>query len=212
MPARDPNTLFVGGEDGSICQVQIRCMKPGIVESLDAHDGFVTSVNTHPMSADTDWKFSDLMLSTSMDWSAKLWNQQRSNLPLQSFEACEDCVYDAKWHTNHPGVFVVADGDGYIDVWNLNKDVEAPIARLENPGGTDTARPAPVNRVAWHADGRHLLTGDAAGKVHFYDVDKEVAFPAAEEFKKLEDRVAHMDPLAADREPVDRYGRFGYGY
>jgi hypothetical protein len=29
----------------------------------------------------------------------------------------------------HPSVFASCDGDGFIDVWDINKDVEAPIFR-----------------------------------------------------------------------------------
>jgi hypothetical protein len=40
----------------------------------------------------------DLLLTTSVDWTCKLWNLKASPLqPVHSFDEANDYVYDARW-------------------------------------------------------------------------------------------------------------------
>lgn len=36
-------------------------------------------------------------------------------------------MYDVQWSPMHPGVFASCDGDGFVDVWDINKDTESPV-------------------------------------------------------------------------------------
>lgn len=61
------------------------------------HEGPVTSLNFHP-------SMSRLLLSTSVDWSVKLWSQSPSHgtsaaslSPLASFQTTDDYMFDAQW-------------------------------------------------------------------------------------------------------------------
>ena len=65
------------------------------------------------------------LLTTSMDWTAKLWNFKLSSQPLYSFDNASDYVFDTCWSPRHPALFCTADGDGHLDLWNINRDVEA---------------------------------------------------------------------------------------
>ena len=71
-----------------------------------------------------------------------------------------------------PGALVMAAaiagyGLGKLDFWDLNKDVEMPVYRY------DVGKKA-LNKLAWSADGKRIATGDIAGKVTVFNVEKEV--------------------------------------
>ena len=44
--------------------------------------------------------------------------------PMHSFEDNSDYVYDARWSPVHPALFATVDGNGRLDLWNLNNDTE----------------------------------------------------------------------------------------
>jgi dynein intermediate chain len=85
----------------------------------------------HPLVGPVD--FSDLFLTTSVDWTVKLWRAKslakpsttaHAISPIYSFDEADDYVYDVKWHPAHPALFGTVDGSGRFDVWNLNTDTE----------------------------------------------------------------------------------------
>ena len=43
---------------------------------------------------------------------------------LHSFEDNSDYVYDVQWSPIHPALFASVDGDGRLDLWNLNNETE----------------------------------------------------------------------------------------
>lgn len=98
---------------------------------LVGHRAAVTSINVHPgiSQSDKHGEMSDLILSASMDWTIKLWNPKQRSTPLYTFESSQDYIYDVQWSPTHPAVFASVDYGGYVDVWNINLDKEAPIVR-----------------------------------------------------------------------------------
>ncbi|VVT56616.1 uncharacterized protein SAPINGB_P005179 [Magnusiomyces paraingens] len=40
-------------------------------------------------------------------------------------------VYDVAWSPAHAAVFAVVDGSGHVEVWDLSRDTEAPVARAK---------------------------------------------------------------------------------
>jgi dynein intermediate chain len=122
---------------------------------------------------------SDLLLSSSMDWTVKLWYPKIKKEPLITFESSQEYLYDVQWSTQHPSMFATCDGDGYIDIWDINKDIEAPIARKQ------TGKRA-LNTLRWSLDGRKIAVGDSEGFVSLWSVDKEISMQKNEDFIKLE--------------------------
>lgn len=128
------------------------------------HRAPVTSLDFHSPRGPSD--FSDLLLSSSLDWSLKLWRVRASSLsslshptptsptsssyglgspsgsntnggsggvaPLLDIPR-EYELYDVAWSPAHPSVFAAVDGSGHLEVWDLNRDTEAPTARVR-PG------------------------------------------------------------------------------
>jgi dynein intermediate chain len=150
FPDNETSTFFVGTEEGGVYQAN-RYDRAGAKAGLNhrdsyrGHTGPVTSLDFHPLHGAVD--FSDLFLTTSVDWTVKLWRAKAGNkasggvtmlnsgpstiAPLYSFEESSDYVYDAKWHPKHPAVFGTVDGTGKFDLWNLNNDVEVSRAGLQ---------------------------------------------------------------------------------
>merc|ERR1712151_594302 len=73
FPEDETNTLYVGAEDGSVCQVHIFGTKVGITEWYEGHEGPVTSIHVHPQlnidSSQLSENTLDLALTSSFDWS-----------------------------------------------------------------------------------------------------------------------------------------------
>lgn len=68
-----------------------------------------------------------MVLTSSFDWTVKLWSPKFKTEPLITFESSDDYVYDVSWNRANPSLFTAVDGEGYIDLWDISKDVETPI-------------------------------------------------------------------------------------
>ena len=113
------------------------------------HQAPVTKIALHPGKSMVEGKgsnksmmtdMSELMLSASMDWTVKLWyaKNEEKRTPIFTFESSQEYVYDVQWSPVHPSVFAQVDGDGFVDIWDINRDTESPIAHkkaFESAGG-----------------------------------------------------------------------------
>jgi len=192
FPENETNTPYVGSEDGSLCQVQIHGSKVGVTECYDGHEGPISGIDMHPHQPGLDATF-DLALSCSFDWSVKLWTVKQYQAPVLSLDSFEDYVYDAKWHPQHPAVFASVDGEGHIDLWNLNKNTESSIVRCENPNAA--LKRVALNKCSWSTDGRRLATGDSQGNLSVYSADRHIAQPRNEDFAQFGERVRQLKPI-----------------
>lgn len=162
FPASDPTSFVVGTEEGTIYPCH-RYDRAGAKAGVDArlryrgHAAPVMSVDFHPARGAVD--LADLMLSSSLDWSVRLWKVRSASTtssasstttsivpsltsgaahaadlttytPVMDFVR-EDVVYDARWSPHRPSVFALVDGGGHLEVWDLNVDTEVPVARAQ---------------------------------------------------------------------------------
>eukprot|EP00921_Rhytidocystis_pertsovi_P022038 GHVQ01035275.1.p1 GENE.GHVQ01035275.1~~GHVQ01035275.1.p1 ORF type:complete len:411 (-),score=32.80 GHVQ01035275.1:1289-2521(-) len=185
----ETNVLYGGAEDGSLFQAQIHGSRVGTTASYESHQGPVTSLHFHPSIEGGTADFLDLLLSSSVDWTVKLWSPRNYSKPLCSFEASEDYVFDAKWHPSHPGVFATANGEGQIDLWNLCSDWESPLYQMDSG-------PRAVNKLCWSQDGRRLMSGDGDGNLTMWSVSNDIYSPRTEDWSKLEDKIDDAKPDA----------------
>lgn len=152
FPEDETDKFFVGAEDNNIYQGTMHSAAARDREQIQwrtfrGHMAPITSIAMHPGKSMSDSKanagvladMSELMLSSSMDWTMKLWypKNQFKDTPIYTFESSQEYIYDVKWSPVHPSIFAAVDGDGYIDLWDINKDVEAPIARKKVNGSTN---------------------------------------------------------------------------
>ena len=182
FPENETNIFYVGAEDGSIFQTQLHGSKlmDGSTETYESHFGPITGLDIHPVGENifTDLT-GNLLLSSSVDWSVKLWNPKTSKSPIFAFDVYDDYVFDVKWSPTHPSVFAVAEGTGIVDIWNLNKDVERPVCTLHCPKEA-------VNKLDWGVGGEMLATGNCNGEVKIYKVPQEYYQPTPEDWSILE--------------------------
>ncbi|XP_069815466.1 cytoplasmic dynein 1 intermediate chain 1 isoform X4 [Dendropsophus ebraccatus] len=161
FPTGDVNNFVVGSEEGTVYTACRHGSKAGISEVFEGHQGPITGLNCHSAVGAID--FSHLFLTSSFDWTVKLWTTKH-NKPLYSFEDNADYVYDVMWSPLHPALFACVDGMGRLDLWNLNSDTEVPTASTTVEGASA------LNRVRWAQSGREVAVGDSEGRIWIYDV------------------------------------------
>ncbi|XP_072010462.1 cytoplasmic dynein 1 intermediate chain 1 isoform X2 [Engystomops pustulosus] len=175
FPTGDVNNFVVGSEEGTVYTACRHGSKAGISEVFEGHQGPITGLNCHSAVGAID--FSHLFLTSSFDWTVKLWTTKH-NKPLYSFEDNADYVYDVMWSPLHPALFACVDGMGRLDLWNLNSDTEVPTASTTVEGASA------LNRVRWAQSGREVAVGDSEGRIWVYDVG-EFAVPHSDEWGRL---------------------------
>lgn len=187
----DVNNFVVGSEE---CTVYTACRhgsKAGISEGFEGHHGPITGIDCHKVPGQID--FSPYFLTSSFDWTIKLWSIKEQKF-LHSFEDNSDYIYDVKWSPTHPALFASADGNGKLDLWNLNNDTEVPTTSITIDNN------ACLNHVRWHETGSHIAAGDDIGRIHLYDVAETVAAPKGNEWSKFAKTLQEMKQQATERE------------
>ncbi|XP_067843629.1 cytoplasmic dynein 1 intermediate chain 2-like isoform X3 [Heptranchias perlo] len=191
FPLGDVNNFVVGSEEGSVYTACRHGSKAGISEIFDGHQGPITGIHYHTAAGPAD--FSHLFVTSSFDWTVKLWTT-KNNKPLYSFEDNADYVYDVMWSPTHPALFACVDGMGRLDLWNLNNDTEVPTASI-----TVDSNPA-LNRVKWTQTGREIAVGDSEGQILIYDVGEQIAVPRNDEWTRFAHTLAEINANRADAE------------
>lgn len=191
FPVGDVNNFVVGSEEGSVYTACRHGSKAGISEMFEGHQGPITGIHCHAAVGAVD--FSHLFVTSSFDWTVKLWTT-KNNKPLYSFEDNSDYVYDVMWSPTHPALFACVDGMGRLDLWNLNSDTEVPTASISVEGN-----PA-LNRVRWTHSGREIAVGDSEGQIVIYDVGEQIAVPRNDEWARFGRTLAEINANRADAE------------
>ncbi|XP_063174258.1 cytoplasmic dynein 1 intermediate chain 2 isoform X3 [Candoia aspera] len=191
FPVGDVNNFVVGSEEGSVYTACRHGSKAGISEMFEGHQGPITGIHCHAAVGPVD--FSHLFVTSSFDWTVKLWTT-KNNKPLYSFEDNSDYVYDVMWSPTHPALFACVDGMGRLDLWNLNNDTEVPTASITVDGN-----PA-LNHVRWTNSGREIAVGDSEGQIIIYDVGEQIAVPRNDEWTRFGRTLAEINANRADAE------------
>ncbi|XP_076159759.1 dynein, cytoplasmic 1, intermediate chain 2a isoform X2 [Alosa pseudoharengus] len=193
FPLGDVNNFVVGSEDGSVYTACRHGSKAGIGEMFEGHHGPITGLHCHTAAGPVD--FSHLFVTSSFDWTVKLWST-KNNKPLYSFEDNSDYVYDVMWSPTHPALFACVDGVGHLDLWNLNNETEVPTASVTVEGN-----PA-LNRVRWAPSGREVAVGDSDGQVLIYDVGEQISVPRPDEWTRFVRTLSEINENREDAEEL----------
>jgi len=186
FPGDSTNNFILGSEDGVIYSGQRHGnKKAGISEVYERHFGPLTGLDCHRSSSKMD--FSHLFLTSSFDWTVKLWSSKKFT-PLYSFENAGDYIMDVGWSPVHPALFASADLTGKLAFWNLNTDTEIPISSIQVGTGADSA----LNRLSWHSQGGMIATGSQNGTVRVFELSDTIAQPAVEESARLNQTLSDM--------------------
>lgn len=189
FPHADVNNFILGSEDGNIYTGCRHGQRAGVTDMVEGHAGPITGVASHQAGGAVD--LSHLFLTSSMDWSVKLWSL-KENKALYSFENSGDYVVDVRWSPAHPALFAAADALR-LDLWNLNRDTEVPVASIQSEGGA-------FNRVSWTPSGAHLTAGDDAGKISVYELAESEYQPRHDEWTKFVYTLQELRNNQADEE------------
>ena len=146
---------------------------------FDEHNGPISSLAiNNPSQFDF---LNNMVLTSSYDWTVKLWNPQFKD-SLRTFEFSDDYIYDIAWHPTNPSLFSTVNTDGYIDIFDLTRDLELPIAHEK------VGRNA-LNKSCWNNDGSAIVTGDSTGALDLYVLSEKYRKMNS---SKYEDLVRHL--------------------
>ena len=191
FPTSDPTFFVVGTEEGSMypCHRYDRAgAKAGVDTKLayKGHTAAIMSCQFHPAKGPLD--LGNLLLTSSADWSVKLWrirpaasSSSVAAVPSAGPQSIgpvldigrEDLVYDAKWAPYKPSVFACVTGGGDLEVFDLNIDLEVPVAKASPTRGTGGVLVNGLNKCAWEEKrGGLIATGGLDGVVSLFEVGK----------------------------------------
>lgn len=192
FPRGDPTYFLAGTEEGSLLPVH-RYDRAGAKAGIDAriayrgHTAPVTGLDFHASRGKID--LGDLCLSSSLDWTVKLWRVKphSSNFASASGNGLhterpvldimrEDAVYDVKWSPVRPSIFGLVDGAGRFEVFDLNADVEVPVATaVPSHTAGDVFGVKSLNKLAWEQnEGKRVAVGGLDGMTTVFEVGGEL--------------------------------------
>ena len=175
------NEFIIGCDRNDIYNIRLQDKDYDILNSFSSNKAPIFCVCPHPTTGDNSPDFSDLFLSCGADWTTKLWSTNLSDIPLLSFNQSKDYVYSAKWHPINPYIFATGDGSGYIDLWDLNRDMEIPTFRYDLKNA--------INKLAWSYDGKKLAAGDINGHIAIFSSEKDVINVKNEDVNKFHNKI-----------------------
>ncbi|KAI0109992.1 WD40 repeat-like protein [Daldinia grandis] len=217
FPQADPTYFLVGSEEGPIypCHRYDRAGAKAGVDSRVSYKGHaapVMSVDFHPARGPVD--LGDLVLSSSLDWSVKLWKVRAPAAtstivesagtavpPLLDFVR-EDVVYDAAWSPVRPGVFALVDGAGSLELWDITVETEIPVAKISPTPRKDGRQllSKSLNKIAWEtSEGKKLATGGIDAVVSVFEVGPDLGGKEAvrsEEWTNVKKLVARLEAVS----------------
>ncbi len=187
-----------GSENGNLYRVSLPYRSTDSMSQVDAHQGLVSSMHRNPHNGKF---FKDLLLTSSLDWTVKLWNTSPSlftNEPLLEIVAPSyDYVCDVQWSPANASLFSTITSGGVLSLWDLSKstlevqdsfnvlkdspisssggannDVKSSSSSSNIDGGLNA-----LNRLVWANDGLSLYVGDTRGNVRQIDVKESAAKP-----------------------------------
>lgn len=194
--------IVVGSGAGELFKTQLpyKHTEPANLK-LDAHFGLITAVHMHPMTNST--KYKHFLLTSSLDWTVKLWSMNNLQQPLFEFFSPNcDYICDVQWSPTHPAVFLTVSSTGRVSLWNMVKSVTEPVDVLtvatsafaygagtnaddlsSSSNNTDeVTNTATLHKALFSRDGQWVLVGDSVGVVHRLKVHSvHVTISASEE-------------------------------
>ncbi|CAG5891032.1 unnamed protein product [Menidia menidia] len=87
FPTGDVNNYVVGSEEGTVYTASRHGSKAGICEMFEGHQGPVTGISCHSAVGTVD--FSHLFITSSFDWTIKLWSTKMDVIEAR-------CHYDTE--------------------------------------------------------------------------------------------------------------------
>ena len=129
----ETSSLFVGCEDGQLVSVSIRDSIFSLESVLIHHKAPLTSISCRSsyslrsLHSQEDVFISNLVLTSSFDWTIALWLPSITQKPLCVFSAGAMYVSDVQWNPVNPCLFAAASGNGVVQLWNILHDRDVRV-------------------------------------------------------------------------------------
>jgi len=169
-----------------------------VEQCIDAHFGPITNVDfpkygniqqlmTEKGINKISSSISGLYLTSSYDWSVKLWHSDYMQC-VETYTSMTDYVYDVKWcNGGKPGVFACCDGDKKITLFDLKYDFKEPISIIAAPSSESSQ--SALTKLNWGNNGKYLTCGDSDGNIYLYISSNDLLYPHQNDFDNLDKAV-----------------------
>lgn len=161
-----------------------------LLYQINAHLGLLTSINPHTSNSRI---FKNLTLTSSLDWTVKLWNLNQSNEPIMDFfTPTFDYVCGVQWSPVNPPLFSTITSGGVLSLWNVVKSTVEPLDTLSinksgvSGGSASKGATSAFNKFTWLKDGRKIVAGDANGALYLISVQDGAALGRSGDEAKFE--------------------------
>ncbi|XP_039976815.1 cytoplasmic dynein 1 intermediate chain 1 isoform X8 [Xiphias gladius] len=116
FPTGDVNNYVVGSEEGTVYTASRHGSKAGICEMFEGHQGPVTGISCHSAVGTVD--FSHLFITSSFDWTVKLWSTKvpTASVTIEGASA----LNRVRWSSGGKEV-AVGDSEGRVWVYDTGE-------------------------------------------------------------------------------------------
>lgn len=215
FPDQETTNFWVGTEDGNVYQAA-RYDRAGykaglnLAEVYRGHAAPITGLHFHPLHGPVD--FSDLFLSSSMDWTSRLWRLKGGHSSTSSSTAggirsvarsnAGGASLTGQIGESITPILTLEESNDYVYDVAWHTIHPAIFAQVDGSGkfdlfnlNVDVERPVvsinvgtsrALNKVKWDKkEGKRIATGGADGKIYIFDVGG-MATPREEEWMELQ--------------------------
>lgn len=152
--ASDTNIYLAGTEEGAIHKCSCSYNEQ-YLDTYLGHTGPIYKISWSPFSP-------EVFLSSSADWSMRLWTQS-ALAPVLNFFSSTKAVYDICWSPYNSTVFCAAN-EGSIEIWDLAQNILDPvIVSPVSPG-------MKLSCVTFSKTSNSILVGDSDGQISVYQL------------------------------------------
>lgn len=129
----ETSSLFVGCEDGQLISVSVRDSVFSLDSVLLHHKAPITSISCRSsysirsLHSQEDSVVSNLVLTSSFDWTIALWLPSITHKPLCVFSTGSMYVADVQWNPVNPSLFAATTGNGVVQLWNIIHDRDVRV-------------------------------------------------------------------------------------
>ncbi len=146
---RQDHLFLVGTEEGNIYQCS-KSYSGQYLKNYYGHHMAVYSVQWNPFDH-------DIFISSSSDWTVKLWDFRQSS-PLLSLDL-GNSVGDVKWSPYSSTTFAAVSSEGKVHVYDLSENRQEPLCKQK------VVKRSKLNKVSFSSNEFVIIVGDDKGSV-----------------------------------------------
>eukprot|EP00756_Hemistasia_phaeocysticola_P056784 Hpha_TRINITY_DN3338_c0_g1::TRINITY_DN3338_c0_g1_i1::g.172255::m.172255/K11143/DNAI2; dynein intermediate chain 2, axonemal len=151
-----------GGGRISVCSTRGRTPHDRVLSTHSGHHGPVCAVRRNPQVPKA--------FVSCGDWTVRVWHENlRSPVIVSRYQ--RSCLVDVAWHPSQAGVFVSAQMNGGIDVWNIACKQIDPLLSVSVTADR-------LHCLRLHPGGELAAAGSMTGRTHLLRLPRRLIEPA----------------------------------